>query len=67
MRWFFWKRPHHDRALLHNDQQLRAEKEAGLAETEQQWDEVNRIADELKRHRQANRFGERIMRAIKEA
>jgi hypothetical protein len=67
MRWFVWKRPDQDREQLQDDQRLRAEKEAGLAETEEQWPEVREIARELARHRKENRFSERIMRAVKES
>ena len=66
MHWLFWKHRHVDNSeQLKGDRKLRAEKEAGLAKTEEQWPEVNKIVSELARHRRANQFGERIMKAVK--
>lgn len=54
---------HHEK--LRTDRHARQQQEQRLAETEDRWPEVHRLADELRRQRQANRFSERIMRAVR--
>lgn len=64
--WLPWRRTNGETdSRLEQDKVTRAEIEVRLAETKDQWTEVHQVADELRRHRQANRFSERIMNAIR--
>lgn len=66
MTWLPWRRSNEpDSDALNQDRAARVEAEDRLAETARRWPEVHRLADELRQHRQANRFSERIMNAIR--
>lgn len=65
MRWPRWWRTERHQEDLCKDQLARQRQERQLAEAEDRWPEVHRLASELRRQRKANQFSERIMRAVR--
>jgi hypothetical protein len=62
--WRLWRRKTNGEAL-NEDRQKRLQEEQKLEEVKGQWEDVHRISEALRLHRESNHFAERIVKAVR--